>query len=65
MLKEAIVNESICFIEKPLEMPYENLLCPQRICLFVYACSVSKNEITKPNVKKFDRLLVNDDKIVN
>ena len=31
-------------IEKPLEMPYQNLLCLRRICLFVYVCSV-----TKPN----------------
>ena len=52
-------------IEKPLEIPYWNSLCLRRICLFVYVCSVSKNKITKPYAKKYDRLLVNDDKIVS
>ena len=47
-------------IEEPLEMPYWNLLCQ-----FVYVCSVTKNKITKPYARKFDGLLVNDDKIVN
>ena len=52
-------------IEKPPEMPYKNLLCLQRICLFVYVCSITKNEIIKPCDKKFDGILVNDDNIVN
>ena len=52
-------------VEKPLEMPYWNLLCIRRISLFVYICGVSKDKITKPFAKKFDGLLVNDDKIVN
>ena len=51
--------------KETLEMPYWNLLCLWRICLFVYVFSVMKNKITKPYVKKFDGLLVNDDKIVN
>ena len=57
----------ICYlpIEKHLEMPYWNLLCLRRIGLLAYVCSVSKNIITKPYAKKLDRILVNDDKIVN
>ena len=41
-------------IEKHLEMPCSNLLCLQRICLFVYVCSVTKNKITKPYARNFD-----------
>ena len=52
-------------IEKLLEMPYQNLLCLPRICLFVYVYNVTKDKVTKPYAKKFDELLVNDDKIVN
>ena len=60
-------EQNICghSIEKPIEMPYWNLLCLQRICLFVYFCSVTENKITKPHAKKFDGLLVNDDEIVS
>ena len=59
------IDDSIGTIEKPLEMPYWNILCLRRICLFVYVCSVTKNKITKPYARKFDGFLVNDDKIVN
>ena len=52
-------------IEKPVGMQYYNLLCLRRIGLLVYVCSVSKNKITKLYAKKFDWLVVNDDKIVN
>ena len=52
-------------IEKPLEMPNWNLLSLRRICLFVYVCDVTKNNITKPHDKKFDGILVTDDKKMN
>ena len=35
----------------------------REICLFVYVYSVTKNKITKPYAKKFDGLLVNDEKL--
>ena len=44
-------------IEKPLEMPFWNLLCLRRIGLSVYIFSVSKNKITQPHTDKFDGLL--------
>ena len=44
----------VASIEKPLEMPYWNLLCIQRIGLLVYVFSVSKNKITTPYAKKLD-----------
>ena len=50
--------------EKPPEMSYWNLLCLRRFHLLVNVFSVSKNKITKPYAKKYDGLLVNDDKIV-
>ena len=45
----------MCIIEKPLEMPYWNLSCLQRIGQLVYISSVSKNKITKPYTQKFGR----------
>ena len=65
LLLSKLVLTLVCAecIEKPIEMPYRNLLCLRRIRLLVYVCSVSKNKITKPCAKKYDRLLVNYDKI--
>ena len=39
MINQGILSSSSK--EKPLEIPYQNLLCLQRICLFVYICSVT------------------------
>ena len=55
---------SIQPIEKPLDMPYWNILCLWRIGLFVYIFSVSKNKIIQTHIKNFDLLLVNDDNTV-
>ena len=53
-------------IEKPFrDALLEFIVSTENLCLFVYVCSVMKNKITKPCAKKFDGLLVNDDKIVN
>ena len=44
---------------------YSELKTNRVIDIIVYVISVLQNKITKPYAKKYDRLLVNDDKIVN